>query len=74
MLRKAVQAYLIFQGLPWIAYLANYHDACSSALPAGRRPAAENLLVYIYRTVWFVGGPVANVGHGQVATGIRELG
>ena len=29
----------------------SYQHSCSSALPAERRPAAENLLVYIYRTV-----------------------
>ncbi len=45
-----------------------YLESCSSALAAGRRPTAENLLVYIYRTVWFVEGLVANVGHGQVST------
>ena len=59
MLRKAVQDRLIFQGLLWIVYAPNYHDACSSALALGGSPGPENLLVYIYRTVWFVGGPVA---------------
>ena len=45
MLRKAVQDRLIFQGLLWIVYAPNYHDACSSALALGGSPGPENLLV-----------------------------